>query len=544
MSSRQQFLIGLGLVAIVSTFVMFWHLGRAPLENWDEGIYADMAQTMHHGGSWWLPMKADKLYFNKPPLSLWLMNASFSVFGVNEFAVRFWPAVAGVLTTMLITVWVWQALSRHTLLAKSEKDSIWLAILAGLLFISGRFVFFHAFHSGDTDGLLLFFTTASLYAYWRTWTDQRWWWVVGLMSGLAIMTKSFIGLLPQVIQDIDLIVSGRVRTIQWRRALIGLGALLIVVVPWHLAVILSHGAEFWHQVIAFNVVERTSSLIASVNEPWYWYAQVFRDFFFPASVLIGWGILAAATRRSEYKDISRLLLIWLVVPLVAFSLAKTKFDHYIQPVYPAAAMVIALGWVSGLHEKPRRWRWVAFEASVVWMIALMPSHLAHSGALWKLTPYGWLPASWFSQSWSKWLVALITVSIVVAIARAIRKDSAPRIVAGAAAVYIVIMSFGWQFSYLKHQPASSPLKELAAITGQLGIGDVQMVNLTHFSEPAGYFYLHRAHVRTSESTTATDLFIIRRIDVGPVVSGYDSVVVKGRYELAQKSQGMTTVPSP
>ncbi len=520
------------VITIISTLVLFLRLPRTPLTNWDEGIYAGVTQTIHAGGSWWLPTYHGQLFLEKPPLTFWLMNLSFDVFGVNELGVRFWSALAGIATALLITVWTWQATPPNPPLSKGGNHRAWLALLAGLLFVSGRFMFFHAFRTGDTDALLVFFVTATLYAYWRTKDDQRWWWAVGIFTGLAIMTKSFVGLLPQLIIDLDLLVSRGYRHTSWRRAMQGLGLLLLVAAPWHIVVGLTHGRELWHQAVGFNLVERSSAIIASANVPGYWYGKVFLDFFFPASFFIAWAVLVALNQRKE--PLNRLLLIWAGVTIILFSLARTKYDHYIQPLYPAASLLIALAFIHGLAEQPRRWLWVVFELSTAWMIAAMPAHLAHSGLLWNLTPYGFLPVAWATHAMFRWLVALIAALIVVTIARVLQPRLAPLIVGAAMAAYVVILSFGWQYSYLKHLPTTSNAKAIAAQVISIHPQDIRVIDISHLSEPALYFYLARIGVPITEATSAARFegsTIITTITLSPTLQhqGYHQVFHQGPY---------------
>lgn len=533
MNRQQQFGVGLIIVLAVSVFVLFWHLGQTPLTNWDEGIYAEVTRTTHSGGSWWLPTYHGQLFLEKPPLTFWLMNLSFHVFGVNELGVRFWSATAGLLTALLVTMWTWQM---------TKKPLV--ATLAGLFFVTGRFLFFHSFRTGDTDSLLVLFLTLALYSYWQAKTNDRWWWLVGVGTGLAVMTKSFVGLLPLLIVAIDVTTGRQWSGLPWKRVWQGVGWFAVVALPWHVAAGLSHGSELWRQSIGFNLVERSSTIIASANVPWYWYGRVILNFCFPASAFILLAVIFGGARWRRGEANSRLLILAAIVPLILFSLAQTKYDHYIQPVYPVLAILLALMvrdlWSTTKFEGRLK---SALWLTIAWFIFLMPPRLAHDGALWQLTPYGWLPESWAHGS-IKIMVAIISVGVLWAVTWFIGrqwKKSSTRIILAVVLSYIFILSLGWQYSYLKHLPTSSRFKTLAAETQRIGIGQVQMVNISHLSEPAGYFYFHRAGIRTTESTQATELFVVRRVEPGQASSGYDAVITQGRYQLQQQSQGLQPV---
>ena len=53
---------------------------------------------MMRSGDWITPRLNGFLYFEKPPLQYWMGAASYHLLGVNAFAARLWPALAGFLT--------------------------------------------------------------------------------------------------------------------------------------------------------------------------------------------------------------------------------------------------------------------------------------------------------------------------------------------------------------------------------------------------------------------------------------------------------------
>lgn len=471
--TRRQWCLSLATVALLAVAVFGWRISFSPLTNWDEGIYADVAVTMHNGGSWWLPSYHGSIFLEKPPLTFWLMNLAFTLFGTSELAVRFFPALAGVFTALVITIWVGQV-----------SKTPWTAILAGALFASGRFVVFHAFRTGDTDAVLVFSMTLALYSYWRAKTDDRWWWLVGGAVGVAMMTKSFVGALPVLIMGIDFLWS-RPRSWPWRRILQAAIVLLVIAAPWHIAVAVSHGGDLWHQAIGFNLIERSSTAIASLNEPWWWYGKVVLDFWFPASALLVVGLTVALRRwrdRAEY----RLWVVWMLVIFFAFAFAQTKYDHYIQPMYPALVMIVALA-LSIVWQKvsDRMAMVVALTAGLI--VFLEPSRLAHEGFLWRMTPFGWLPEAWTSFGY-RLAIAMALGGICWAIMTFVRRG--PRVMMGIILVSIFVLSFGWQYSYVKHLPTSTKSKAMAMFIEQRRPSTLDVL-IAHQTEPALYFYLDR-----------------------------------------------------
>lgn len=85
------FALGWGLLILL----WFAPLGYRDLIHPDEGRYASIALEMLQSGDWLSPHLNGFLYFEKPILQYWMGALSFAVFGVNDFAARFWPALMG-----------------------------------------------------------------------------------------------------------------------------------------------------------------------------------------------------------------------------------------------------------------------------------------------------------------------------------------------------------------------------------------------------------------------------------------------------------------
>src|SRR5271168_4782805 len=84
---RPRRFLSAGLATLVAALVLLPLLGHKPLAEWDEGIYAEVSREML-GGSWLVPHWNGELWFEKPPLMLWITAVFFKLFGVSEFWAR------------------------------------------------------------------------------------------------------------------------------------------------------------------------------------------------------------------------------------------------------------------------------------------------------------------------------------------------------------------------------------------------------------------------------------------------------------------------
>src|SRR5262245_31311082 len=90
------------LVASVAALVFFANLGSTRLWDQDEAFFARTAVEMQQRHDWVVPYFNGELFAHKPPFMFWMMRISFVLFGQNEFATRFWSAVFGVFTSLLV----------------------------------------------------------------------------------------------------------------------------------------------------------------------------------------------------------------------------------------------------------------------------------------------------------------------------------------------------------------------------------------------------------------------------------------------------------
>ena len=87
-------------VLLLVAACLFWGLGRPPIRDNNEALYADIALAMSHGGSWLIPHLDGVPYIEKPPLLYWLMALCFKAFGVGAWQARLPDAAAAWLCSL------------------------------------------------------------------------------------------------------------------------------------------------------------------------------------------------------------------------------------------------------------------------------------------------------------------------------------------------------------------------------------------------------------------------------------------------------------
>ena len=85
------------LVYFILALVWLGTLGFRHLIPSDEGRYAEIAREMLVSGNWLVPKYNDYLYFEKPPLHLWMTALAFKLFGLGEWQARLWSGLTSLL---------------------------------------------------------------------------------------------------------------------------------------------------------------------------------------------------------------------------------------------------------------------------------------------------------------------------------------------------------------------------------------------------------------------------------------------------------------
>ncbi len=303
----------------------------------DESRYAEIPREMLLRGEWVVPYLQSEPYLDKPPLFYWLIEASYSVFGIHVWAARLVPALA--VHACLLAVYF---LGRRSV---GERAALAGALMLGLSpgFLGmGRLLLL--------DGLLTLCVTLALLTAFEAVRGPRlrlgWWLAAAAACGLGVLTKgpvSLVLLLPPLWLYQRL--SGSGCRPGWRGWTIFLAVVLALTVPWFVAICLrvpSFGRDFLWE----HNVRRFLAPFAHQHGVWF-YLPVLLAGLFPASLLavpffrfLLSGEDSMIRRRTPEWGFLLLAGGWCVF---FFTLSSCKLPTYVLPAFPPLAL--ALGWV-------------------------------------------------------------------------------------------------------------------------------------------------------------------------------------------------------
>ncbi|MFH2000250.1 MAG: glycosyltransferase family 39 protein [Planctomycetota bacterium] len=328
----------LPLAFVIIIAVYFLLLGFFPLQEPDEGRYAEIAREMIDRGDFVTPTLDYVKYFEKPPLHYWLTAAGIGLFGRSEFAVRFWPALLSVLTIMGVFVtgrriYGWRTGAYAALVLAATP--IWL--------IAGR--------TNTIDPTVSSLIALSLFSFLlfdhATEAGSRRVWLAAfyIFAGLATLAKGLIGLLfPFGIVFAYILLSRRFRLMKELKPWLGIPLYLAVTVPWFVLVSQRNPDFAWFFFIHEHV-DRFLSDDHNRTKPFYYFIPILIAALLP---LIGYLVPALyhpvkkAWKRCRGRDAGAgfFLVLWFVLIFTFFSLSRSKLGLYILPVFPALALLI------------------------------------------------------------------------------------------------------------------------------------------------------------------------------------------------------------
>jgi 4-amino-4-deoxy-L-arabinose transferase-like glycosyltransferase len=345
---------GFALLLLATAFCYFYGLGRAPFVGADEPRYAEVAREMFERGDLVTPTLGGRVWFEKPALVYWSEMAGFRAFGVSEWSARLGAAMAGWLAVMIVG-WL---CGRVEARAGGELRGLRLACAGVAASSAGLIVFSRAI---NFDIFLTTTVALSLACYFVAGLEddvsKRRLLLAGFYAGAgaALLAKGLVGVvLPAGVVGLYGL-SRRELPPEWKSALWGLPLMLLVAATWYAPVTSGHGRAFVEEFFVKHHFARFVSNKYHHPQGFYFYLLILPLLSLPwtpflfAAIKNQW----PASRRagSRATDASgddpsvklRLFAVaWLVVPVVFFSISRSKLPGYILPALPGAAMLAGI----------------------------------------------------------------------------------------------------------------------------------------------------------------------------------------------------------
>ena len=300
------------------------------LYSLDEAKNAEAAREMLEQGEWVVPTFNYELRTDKPPAHYYFMMLSYSIFGVNEWAARFFSAIMGSLT-IIITFWFG---ARYF----TRQTGIWaaMALLASLHFNI-------QFHMSVPDPYLIFFFTASLFSFFAYWKEQKskFLWAFYIFMALGVMSKGPVAIaLPGLSIVLFLIFTKNfsLPKIFSFKPFHGLLLILIICLPWYLAVHFQTDGQWTEEFFFKHNINRYAAPMEGHGGIFLITPLIVLVGMLPASAFFIQSFKLAWQKRTE-PSILFISIVTLTV-VIFFSTSGTKLPNYTMPSYPFFALML------------------------------------------------------------------------------------------------------------------------------------------------------------------------------------------------------------
>jgi 4-amino-4-deoxy-L-arabinose transferase-like glycosyltransferase len=318
---------------------------RIPPVDRDEARFAQATKQMLETGNYVDIRFQDEVRYKKPVGIYWLQAAAVKAgqaLGVSHAHSAIWlyrlPSLTGAICAVWLTYWAALAFVGRR-----------AALLAALMMASSIALGVEA-RLAKTDAVLLACSVAVMGAMARIYLSRRA--TPNIQIGLrlpailwtaiaaGVLIKGPLILMFAGLTAIALSIVGRSgRWISALRPFSGIVWMLALVLPWFIAIALRSGGSFFEQSIGHDMLSKVAGGQESHGAPPGYYLLLFWVTFWPGCVLAG--IAAPAVWRARREPATQFLLAWLVPSWIVFEAVVTKLPHYVLPLYPAIAILIA-----------------------------------------------------------------------------------------------------------------------------------------------------------------------------------------------------------
>ena len=348
-------LICLCFVSLVLFFLGIWLI---PITDPTESVYVLTAKEMLAAGDWLSPRIYGNFWFDKPIMFYWELLIAYKIFGVNEFAARFFPAVFATLGLFLT----------YFFGAKLYTKRIGLA---AAVMLATSLEYWYIAHAVITDMTLLVMFSATLISFFLGYRagKPQFYLIAFAASGVAVLTKGPIGFfLPGLIILIFLVWQDDLRHLRKLFRAKNLLLFAAIVSIWYLPMMLIHGSPFVENFLGVHNFLRATVSEYPKTDVWYYYLLITAIGFFPYSIPVI--IIAAknyALRITHYAlhfdQREKFLIVWTLTVIIFFQLCATKYITYTLPAMIPAMILCAKILVS---------RWKIFIGTVAATLIIYP----------------------------------------------------------------------------------------------------------------------------------------------------------------------------
>ena len=361
------------LVGLLAVIICFFGNSQVMVTDPVESNYVLTAKEMLAAGDYMSPRIFGHYWYDKPIFFYWELMAAFSLFGMNDFAARFFSALFVVLGILLTYAFTARLYDKKTACTAS------LVLLTSL-------EYFYISKAVITDMTLFLLFAATLICFYIAYSEgkTKWYYAAYVCSAVAVLTKGPVGLVqPGLIIILFLAWRHDIKALFTKIKLFsGLLLFILIACAWYGPMYMLHGSDFILNFLGVhNVLRATESEHPQFNV-WYYYTCIFLIGFFPWTLTLplawkryqGWQRLKQtiaqirmARRLPKWDMRQQFLVTWAVVVFVFYQCMATKYPTYTFPYM----VPVAIGFAAYLKHHTMLVRYISAISIAAYLMLTM-----------------------------------------------------------------------------------------------------------------------------------------------------------------------------
>ncbi len=331
------------LFVLISILVISFSFNNLSLWDQDEAAYAGFAKRMIETDNWLIPDYMWSHIHRKTPLHFWDIAASYQLFGVNEFSVRFPSTISIIITYLLIYFWGGRMYGYKT-------SFIAATVLSTTLFVPslGKI--------SVTDATLLMFTTISAFSILQVLSNKsiKAVLVFWFSFAMALMTKGppiiiFTSVFIAILFALHPKRMNLLKLQPWFFLPLSLAPLFI----WGYLATQSDGGVFIDWLIDWYILKRINGSVLGQTGPPGLHLLFTFVFFIPYFMFFPKALWSGISGIWNDKKDRLILGVWFIAAWLIWELSPSKLPAYTVAAQIPLAILIARVIMNNIENNTR-----------------------------------------------------------------------------------------------------------------------------------------------------------------------------------------------
>lgn len=321
---------------LILTFLIFTiGVGSWGLTESSEARYAEISKEMFEAKNYLEPTLLGIKHFHKPPITYYITELGYKLFGIGEFGARFFLQIALIFQLLFIYLIA-------KLLFKDDKK----AIVASLIYISFPIVIISV-RNLTTDAYLNTFILGTLYFWIHFRNSQKpiYLYLFYLFLGLVFETKGPVGLIIPLTFIITTKITQKEKILGSIHQYLGFLLFLIISSSWFILLAYSN-ENLLSYLFNHQLVDRVAVDNFHRGKPFYYYLPYVPLLGFPLLFLLFEQFRMRFMLIIKEKSIEFSLIISVLIFLIILSVSTSKLILYALPLYSIIALIIGNNYFS------------------------------------------------------------------------------------------------------------------------------------------------------------------------------------------------------